>query len=112
MDLAMGFIRESEESLDAIYLAEQMLSAAWEYREQADGMLVELSRHWDLRRMAMVDRNLLRLALWELATDAAPTKVVINEAIRLAKEFSTAESPRFINGILDAVARRLGKQDT
>ena len=109
MDLAVAFIRESDEPLDATTLAQHMLTEAWAGRRQADEMLAQLSHHWDIRRMAMVDRNILRLAIWELRTRTAPSRVVVNEAIRLAKEFSTAESPRFINGILDAVARRLGQ---
>ena len=54
-----------------------------------------------------MDRNILRLATYELRFDKAPPKVVITEALRLAREFSTAESPRFVNGILDAVVREL-----
>jgi N utilization substance protein B len=55
----------------------------------------------------MVDRNILRLGVYELRKGSAPFKVVISEALRLAREFSSAESPRFINGVLDAVAKEL-----
>lgn len=108
MDLALGFVRESREPLDAIYLAERMLEGAWAQRQRSDESLRQISRHWDIHRMPLVDRNILRLAVWELQATQTPYKVVINEAVRLAQEFSTAESPRFINGILDAVASRTG----
>ena len=109
MDLALDFIRQSEEPLEAIFHAEGMLAGAWAHRRQADALLAEHSHHWDLRRMPLVDRNILRLAIWELTQRTAPLKVIINEAIRLAQEYSTAESPRFVNGILDAAARQLGE---
>ena len=55
----------------------------------------------------MVDRNILRLAICELRACQVPRRVIITEAIKLAQEFSTAESPRFINGVLDAVAKEI-----
>lgn len=105
MELALEFIRQSKESLDANALACRLVREAWVHRRQADEDLARRSHHWDVGRMAMVDRNILRLAIWELAQGQVPAKVVIDEAIRLAKEFSSAQSPRFINGILDALAK-------
>ena len=62
--------------------------------------------------MARVDRNILRLAVGELQNvPETPVKVVINEAVELAKRFGTAESPAFVNGVLDRVAHGLGRQD-
>lgn len=110
MELALAFIDESRENIDTCFLAREMLVAAWDFRRQADELMAKLSRHWDIRRMAVVDRNILRLAIWEIAARTAPARVVIHEAIRVAKEFSTAESPRFVNGILDAVAKSLGRE--
>lgn len=111
MDLVRQFIDESHDDLPAMMEARAMLDAAWDRQDEADALLTALSRHWDLRRMALVDRNILRLAAWELLDGRTPRRVVINEAIRLAKEFSTAESPRFVNGILDAVVRLLDESD-
>lgn len=105
MDRAVGFIHDSHDPPDVLDLAERMLLGAWAHHEQGDLVIAERSRHWDLKRMPMVDRSILRLAVWELATGNAPGAVVINEAVRLAKEFSTAESPAFVNGVLDAIAR-------
>ncbi len=78
--------------------------------ETIDEILARHARHWELTRLAMVDRNILRIATSELKTGSVPFKVVISEALRLAQEFSTAESPRFVNGVLDAVARELRKE--
>lgn len=73
-----------------------------------DPLLRQHAENWRLERMAVVDRNLLRLAVYELVyTRDTPPAVVINEALELAREFSTSESVEFINGILDAVRRAL-----
>ena len=67
-------------------------------------MLSKVARNWDLRRMATIDRNVLRMAIFELLyCEDIPPKVSINEAIELGKKFSTANSGAFINGILDRV---------
>jgi transcription antitermination factor NusB len=72
--------------------------------EEIDSLLRSVARNWDLRRMAVVDRNVLRMAVYELlhCTDIPP-KVTINEAIEIGKKFSTANSGAFINGILDRI---------
>lgn len=73
-------------------------------REEADRTLRAVTRNWDLDRMATVDRNVLRMAIFELLhCPDIPPKVTINEAIELGKKFSTANSGAFINGILDRV---------
>jgi N utilization substance protein B len=80
--------------------------------EQAaiDEVIAASSRNWRLDRMSRVDRNILRLAVCELRSFAqTPVKVVINEAVELAKRFGTAESPAFVNGILDRIASALGR---
>jgi len=71
------------------------------------GQTILHARHWELSRLALVDRNILRLGVCELRRGRTPLKVVISEALRLAQEFSTAESPRFVNGVLDAVAKEI-----
>jgi N utilization substance protein B len=73
-----------------------------------DELIARFTEHWDLDRMSVVDRNILRLAVYELGWRAdTPPKVVMNEAIEIAKKFGTRESSRFINGILDRVHREL-----
>lgn len=71
-----------------------------------DAAVQTVSRNWRLDRMARVDRNILRLATFELRfASGVPAKVVINEAIEVAKRFGTAESPAFVNGLLDRIAQ-------
>jgi transcription antitermination factor NusB len=88
--------------------ADELVQGAMKARREIDDTITRVTEHWDLERMAVVDRNILRLAVYELGwrTDTPP-KVVINEAIEIAKKFGTAESSRFINGILDRIHREL-----
>ncbi len=89
----------------ALDLAEAVVGG----RERYDGVLRRAAENWRIERLAVVDRNVLRLALAELEEGAVPTKVVIDEAIRLARWFGAARSPGFVNGILDRVARERGR---
>src|SRR6266850_7158736 len=76
-----------------------------------DPMITEAAEHWRIERMNVLDRLILRLAIYEfLHEPETPPKVVINEALELARTFSTDESVRFINGILDAVRRTLQRE--
>jgi len=83
----------------------EMAAAAWNAREISDQWVQRLAPQWPPKRQPAVDRNLLRLAVWELTSGRTPHKVVIDEAIELAKQFSTENSPAFINGVLDAVLK-------
>jgi N utilization substance protein B len=85
--------------------ATEMARGAWEQRETTDAWIERLAPQWPPRRQPGVDRNILRLAVWELTNTDTPPKVVIDEAIELAKSFSTEQSPAFVNGVLDAVLR-------
>jgi len=107
LDLIEAFIADSKESPQAQAAAGELMRGCLARRDECDAMLARHARHWDLSRLAMVDRNALRLAAHELLSGRTPYKVVISEALRLAREFSTADSPRFVNGVLDAVAREL-----
>ena len=68
------------------------------------------AEHWRISRMALVDRNLLRLAVYEFLHEPTPRTVVINEALEIARRFSTWEATQFINGILDAIKRDLDSE--
>jgi transcription antitermination protein NusB len=83
----------------------QMAEGAWNQRESMDAWIERIAPQWPPRRQPGVDRSILRLAVWELSNCATPPKVVIDEAIELAKEFSTEQSPAFVNGVLDAILR-------
>ena len=74
------------------------------HEKEVDELLKQISANWPQDRMAIIDRNILRLGISELLFDSTtPPKVVINEAIEIAKKFGTHESPDFINGILDKI---------
>ena len=80
--------------------------------EEVDRTISAASLRWDMKRMAAVDRNLLRLASYELMFHKdTPARVVLNEAIEMAKSFGGEESSGFINGILDRVRYDMGRQD-
>jgi N utilization substance protein B len=81
--------------------------AAYADRERADAMASELAPKWPTTRQPAIDRNLIRLAWCEMTTAHAPAKVAVNEAIELAKRYSTDKSPAFINGVLDKMMKRL-----
>jgi N utilization substance protein B len=74
--------------------------------DELDRAIEQHARHWRIERLAVIDRLILRLAIWELRHEAStPPAVVINEAIELARRFSSDEAVRFVNGVLDAVHR-------
>ncbi len=90
-----------------ISYADQIVRGVIAHKESLDKKIQEASRHWKIDRMGGVDRNLLRLALFEIfhATEMIEPKIAINEAIEVAKIFGSQESPSFVNGILDQVVR-------
>jgi N utilization substance protein B len=79
-------------------------------RTELDELIQRHSTRWKMPRMAMVDRNILRVGAWELMTDAdTPARVVIEQAIEIAKRYGAEQSGAFVNGVLDGVARELGR---
>lgn len=90
--------------------AQALVTAAVERAAKIDELIVSASKNWRLDRMSRVDRNILRLGTTELvAFPDVPVKVAINEAVELAKQFGTAESHAFVNGILDRIAGLIGR---
>jgi N utilization substance protein B len=89
--------------------AEDLFRVASDRLEEIDGLIGKHAQHWRMERMAAVDRNVLREAVAEfLGYPKTPRAVVINEAIEIARRFSTPESVTFINGVLDSVGKELG----
>lgn len=88
-----------------------VLTALQERLAEIDGLITDASRNWRLDRMAAVDLSLIRLATVELLLETAPPKVVLNEAVELAKEFGTDTSASFVNGVLDGVLRHQHDRD-
>ena len=80
--------------------------------ETVDERIRSRAEHWRIERMAIVDRNVLRLAVYEFLYEPTPHTVVINEALEIARRFSTFEATQFINGILDAIKHDLEKEPT
>jgi N utilization substance protein B len=100
-------LKETETTGETADYARRLVAGAWAKREQYDEMITGVSDHWDVARMAVVDRNLLRLALYELLEQPdVPARVAIDEAIELGREFGSAESAHFINGVLDAICKK------
>ena len=77
---------------------------------ELDERIKSRAEHWRISRMAIVDRNILRLAVYEFMFEPTPRTVAINEALEIARRFSTYEATQFINGILDAIKRDLDEQ--
>jgi len=97
-----------EEPQETRTFAEALASGTVAHVERIDALIARHAENWRLDRMAVVDRNLLRLATYEFLFDAeTPKSVVINEAIEIARRFSAQESPQFINGILDSIRKEV-----
>ena len=92
------------EELAMRQFAEPLIRGVVEHRNEVDELIKKYAQNWDMHRMAAVDRNILRLAIYEmLHRDDIPPVVSINEAVDIAKKFSTEDSGKFVNGILDRV---------
>jgi transcription antitermination protein NusB len=90
--------------------AEDLFRAAADRSSEIDQLIEQHAEHWRMERMAAVDRNILRAAVAELlAYPATPRAVVINEALEIARKFSSPESVQFINGVLDSVGKQTQK---
>lgn len=85
--------------------ANELFEGAVAQAHTSDKLVEKVSKNWRLDRMAAIDRSILRLAIYELKSGTAPVKVALNEALELAKIFSSAEAVPFLNGILDAIVK-------
>ena len=104
LDQLAGFLTEAERDSEACRYAKLLVRGTVERREELDAEIQRVAQNWQIHRMAVIDRNVLRLAAFELLHCAdIPPKVAINEAIELGKRYSTANSGAFINGILDKI---------
>ncbi len=106
-----AFDREAEDYLaerayrpEILEFASELARGCWRHRDEIDKTIADLAEHWGLSRIAAIDRNILRLGTYELLyRDDIPRKVSINEAVELAKRYSTGDSGAFVNGILDKI---------
>ncbi len=99
-DLAEAYLDSNSFHPETRQWAMELAERAWEKRESADTLIKKLSIDWDFSRISPIDKSLLRLAFYELCFTSTPLTVVLDEAIELAKKYSTDDSPKFINGIL------------
>jgi len=89
----------------AIPYAKKLLDGVQEKRQEIDQLISRYAENWRLERMSVIDRNILRLSVFELRfQDDVPTSVAINEAVEIAKRYATDDSAPFINGVLDSMA--------
>ena len=103
--LADQVVMDGSDDPDVRRGALEMAAGTWDQRKSIDERVERFAPQWPPRRQPGVDRNLIRAAVWEMTSTDTPPKVVIDEAIELAKHFSTEQSPSFVNGVLDAVLK-------
>ena len=103
--LADQVVRDGSDDADVRKQALDAAAGTWEQRAAIDAQVERLAPQWPPRRQPGVDRSLIRTAVWEMTCTDTPPKVVIDEAIEMAKGFSTENSPAFVNGVLDAVMK-------
>ena len=107
-----NFWREFESDPEGRAYADEVVRGVASSLEKVDELIRVASTNWRLERMARVDRNLLRLASWELLhSKQVPRAVIIDEAVELAKRFGGEDSSSFVNGVLDRIAEECGRVD-
>lgn len=112
-DLVRSFwseLSDAEFDDQARDFATRLVRGALANLDEVDERIRSRAEHWRISRMALVDRNVLRLAVYEFLHEPTPRTVTINEALEIARRFSTYEATQFINGILDAIKRDLDEQ--
>ena len=102
------FLKENADDEMVFRLADEWTRGTWNNLKICDDLIRHAAIKWELSRLSCVDRSILRLAVYQLKfCDDIPGKVVINEAIEIAKKYSGDQSPRFVNGVLDAVLKKI-----
>lgn len=102
----------SEERPERDAFVADLVRGTVEHLAEVDGRISRHAEHWRMERMPAVDRNILRLAVYEMTRGGTPAAVAIDEALELARKFSSEESVQFINGVLDAVHRETGEPES
>lgn len=108
-----GYLKEQlGDDVELMDLAWQLIDGTRRYQVEVDQAIDASADHWELGRISAIDRSILRLAVFEVQFAHTPGPVAIDEAIRLAKRFGGKESPRFVNGVLDAVLKQNSSKKT
>jgi transcription antitermination factor NusB len=111
LELLDQFFTESDADDSVRKLAQDWTKGTWKNLQQCDELISASAARWQLDRLSTVDRGILRLSVYQLKfCPDIPPKVVINEAIELAKKFSSEKAPAFVNGVLDAILKKLVSQ--
>ncbi|HYO73494.1 MAG TPA: transcription antitermination factor NusB [Archangium sp.] len=111
LESAWAATEEAHKEAEAVKFARELVDGVMGHRAEIDRLIEQHSHNWRLDRMSRIDRNVLRLGVFELKyRPDIPTTVSLNEAVELGKNFGTEESSAFVNGLLDRVAVALGKQ--
>jgi transcription antitermination protein NusB len=105
-----GFWRMARAEKNTRVLANQLFEDSVDGAAELDALVAEHAKNWRLERMAVIDRAILRLAACELRAGKTPPKVVLDEAVELAKTFSSQEAASFVNGVLDGLLKALPKK--
>jgi N utilization substance protein B len=105
--LEAKFWRTAKAADNTRAFANKLFEGTAKYADELDALIVQHAQNWRLERMAIIDRAVLRLAIYELRIAETPPKVILNEAVDLAKKFSSEDAGAFVNGILDAVNKTL-----
>ena len=105
--LEAKFWRTAKAADNTRAFANKLFEGAAKDADELDALIVQHAQNWRLERMAIIDRAVLRLAIYELRIAETPPKVILNEAVDLAKKFSSEDAGAFVNGILDAVNKTL-----
>jgi len=107
--IASGIWDDLAVPADERRVAGRLIHTLAEHAAELDAELSEVTTNWRLERLSVIDRSVLRLAAAELRAGDTPPRVVIQEAVRLAERYGTVRSAKFVNGVLDALARRVGR---
>lgn len=94
---------------DVVSFAGRLVAFALSHRDEIDADISRVATHWRVARMPAIDRNVMRLAMAEMLSEQTPQNVVIDEALDLARKYGTPESPKFVNGIIDKIAKKYAR---
>ena len=108
LDDLKSFPTVTDTARKTVQYARELASRSWQQRAALDRQIGDRLEHWALERLSPVERNVIRVALVELAGGQVPPKVVINEAIEIGREYGGADTPKFVNAVLDAVWKQHG----
>ncbi|UCC94316.1 MAG: transcription antitermination factor NusB [Candidatus Omnitrophota bacterium] len=109
-DALHSYLENNPQRQEVIDFSSTLLEGVMRNEDKIDVLIKKYVKNWEIERMAIVDRNILRLGCFELLfLEETPPKVAINEAIELAKRFGDVDSPRFVNGILDKIYKMESK---